>query len=694
MAPRLATALLLLLLLLAFAFAPVLRSGLLADDYAWLLAPALDAVPGPEPAWMAALWTRASRALWGIPEPGQRALAFRLENLAVLLATALCLRAASARLLAPWMGVAPAARAASLGALLFVFHPSSAAAVASLSARGELAALFLCSAAAALFLRGRQEGLYVLTSVSLGLVVLAACAAPLARAWPALLAGAEYLSAHRYRRRSSRVRTALTTLVVFGAGAALPLLVAALGGPPQLAASAGGGFPTTWEALRAEAAAAVEELGLLVLPSNPELLGAGGSVLAGALFLCALQPAFRAASHAPRLWGGVLLSWVISFALVWLARTGVRASGAGFDLAWSALPAASILGLGLGIAASARSGLALVGLSSVLFLGFAALGHANARPRSRATDVVRGLRRDLTRARALREGAPVLVLEPPGAVDGVDPLHGALAWLAHPALDESSAPFDPLAVRGLSTRAFLEFSEQEEFEELREAGVIVLAPAPDGGPRAAVLVTAGAPSGGTRSWRRELRSPVLDLDPFEFDTVRVTAGLESSPAELARVAWRTKNGEGAGSAPGVVLEQGGGRLALFDLSRSLDWRLGGRVHHVVFEHGNRPIEEAEVLEELPELGVPAPEVDGADWTWPSAGLALPAPGGTFALTLFSLAELECLELALEPGAGGELRASGAARFARRALELGEPLAWSLDYRIDGQALARARGRMP
>jgi len=51
---------------------------------------------------------------------------------------------------------------------------------------------------------------------------------------------------------------------------------------------------------------AASQLGLLILPGNPEVLGATGLVLAGAAFLLAMQPALLAARSAPRLWGWLL----------------------------------------------------------------------------------------------------------------------------------------------------------------------------------------------------------------------------------------------------------------------------------------------------------------------------------------------------------------------------------------------------
>lgn len=702
MSPRLSTVVLLslFLLLLGFAYSPLLRSGLLAGDYARLLDPSASAA---EP--LSSLWTRASRSLWGLPQPGTSAPAFRLENLLVLLGAALSLRAFYERVLAPWAGVEQARSAATCGALLFALHPLSCAAVASLEARGACLGLLFGSGASALFLWGRQEGRYALTAASLVLCALAALSARFALACPFLLAGAEYLSAHRYRPRALRLRTSLTTLVVFGAGAALALLpglaeadVPSAGG--ALAGLSGG----SW---RQGAASAIEELGLLVLPSNPAVLGAGGSVLAGGLFLLALQPAFLAARSAPRLWGGALLVWVLLLlgALLW--HPSLRARAREFDLAWGSLPAAAIVAAGLGLAVTALSGSRRLALSALLATGYAGLGHANAWPWRGASAEVAALRIELALARDLSGEAPLLVLDPPGPRQGIDPLRGSIAWLLHPVLDGRDGLGDPARVRGLSSAAFLALASEDEFALLRARAPVVLAPSAalagteqGSGRRSALVLGPGEPSGEVPAWRRSLRSPPLDLDPFEFEAVRVTAELETPPSELERIRWRTRGGGlvETGSVRGVALEEGGARSAVFDLSRSLAWRLGGRIRYLFVEQGERPIERGDPLEHLPSLGEGlGPRPDGEDWVFdrPEAG-RIPAAGrpGSFVLTLLSLADYECREVLAEPEPPNRLRARGVGLFAGRSTSRGAPLCWSLDYRIDGLAVARARGRLP
>ena len=691
----------LVLLLLALAHAPLLQAGLLADDYAHLIGvPRIEAERSLP--W---LWTRASQALWGIPRPGASAWPLRLENLLVLLGAALCLRAFCERLLTPWTGAEQARTGAAFGALLFSLHPLTGAAIARLEARGELLGLFLCCASAALFLRGRQQGRYALTSSSAGLCLLAACSAPSALSCPFILAGAEYFSAHRYRRRALRLRTALTTLAVFGAAALLPLLSgSALGGTTGLTQRA---FSTlsSWAAVRRETSAAIEELGLLVLPANPEVLGASGSVLAGALFLLALRPAFQAARNAPRLWGGVLLSWMLALWVVLLWHPATRATPDSFDQAWSALPAVLLVSAGLGLTATALAGQGNQALCALIALGLACLAHANARPWISAASELARLRVDLLPARALAREAPLLVLDPPLPIAGVDPLHGSLAWLLHPALEGRADPFVPARVRGLSTKAFLALIREAEFGELRrQSPVVLLAPGAPGGAatgagREALALGPGEPSGAVRGWRQALRSPALDLDPLGFEALRAGAGLESAPAELEVLGWRTKGVAAAasGSARGVVFEEGGGRTALFDLSRSLAWRLGGRIRLAVFEQGIRPIDRADFLEELPSLGAGLePRSEGADWIFalPAAGTVASRPGGSFVLTLLALADYQCREILVDPESPGALRARGAELFAQRPEARALPLAWSLDYRIDDLAIARARGRRP
>jgi hypothetical protein len=262
-------------------------------------------------------------------------------------------------------------------------------------------------------------------------------------------------------------------------------------------------------------------------------------------------------------------------------------------------------------------------------------------------------------------------------------------------------------VSALSSAAFLAFVGEPEFARLRERPLLLLAASGAGAElplRRVVRLTAGEPSGAQHSWRRDLRSPPLDLDPLELEAVRVVGTPESELEELTLLGWRSRSASGgtasagSGTQAGIPLERAGGREVLFDLTGSLSWRLAGRIQYLVLERGERDIERAEVLARLPELGrAVVPGVRAADWVFPRPALETGAPaGGSFVLTLLALGTLESREFLLEwdpeqPASAG-LRARGAELFAQAARQGGAPLAWSLDYRIAGQAVARARGR--
>ena len=246
----------------------------------------------------------------------------------------------------------------------------------------------------------------------------------------------------------------------------------------------------------------------------------GGSVLAGALFLVAMQPALVAARSAPRLWGGLLAGGLIAFCGTELLRAGPRASPQRIDLAYSLLPSITVVALGLGLSTTALSGVRRPWIAFVVALGYACLAHANARAWLGAGAEVTRLRDELVAASANAPGARFLVLDPPTASDGVDPLGAGLPWLLPP---DADGAFDPLRVRGLGREAFLAFAREPEFAALRREPLVLLVPrdvlepeASRAGERVALGISAEAPSGNVRAWRDDLVSPQLDLDPFEF----------------------------------------------------------------------------------------------------------------------------------------------------------------------------------
>lgn len=668
----------LLLPLVGFAYSPVLRAGLLADDYAVLLGGRAEVGP------LVRAWCALSTALSGLPAPGAAAWTLRLENLVVLGAAAFALRVFLRRLLEPWFGAGHAALAATSAAGLFLLHPLAPSAVAGMAARGELLGTALGLGSCALFLWSRQESRDPFTIVALAGLALAALASPVALGFAALCALAEYLAARRWRQRSLRARTALTTLALFGAGAVLPRVL--LGVAPWAgAAGAGAGGAPGWEHGRP-----VEDLGRLILPVEPDVLGFAGVLLAGALLFLALQPSFRAARNAPRLWGGALATGCLALGLAEL-RTVAGDAPLELGNAWAALGAVAVLGAGLGLTSSALRGGRALFVQLALALGFAVLAHANARPWLRAGEEARAVQDELVRASAESAGAPLFYIDPPARVAGVSALGDSCGWLLHPRLTGQASEFDPGRVWALASTAFLFLTRLDELGPLRAAGACVLLPAEaPGGARASVrLAPAGAPASDLVSRGGALTQTFEPaLDPLAIDAVRVSAELDVPARELERLGWRPH----PGARTGLVRSVGGEQTSYFDLSSSLAWRLAGPVRTLVLEQGGvRQVERWEVLRRAPEFALSEPpRAEGSDWILsPAAG----APsGGECVLVLLALDRGEGAELALEAQAG-RLRARGAERFAAAARARGAALAWSLDYRIGAHTVARVQGRL-
>ena len=144
--------------------------------------------------------------------------------------------------------------------------------------------------------------------------------------------------------------------------------------------------------------------------------------------------------------------------------------------------------------------------------------------------------------------------------------------------------------------------------------------------------------------------------------------------------------------------------ATFDLSASLAWRLSGRVRRLWFERGLTSLGEAELVDELPGLAAPGervqPDALEDDWYFQ---LELPEPlatdlastrgRGTWRVGLLDLPSLEFVGLDGEVLSSGTVHVPGAAaRVQTFVRDTGGPVAWTLDYEVDGVAVARATGR--
>ncbi len=505
-----------------------------------------------------------------------------------------------------------------------------------------------------------------------------------------------------------RLRTALTTLVVFGACVSLPLLLGLLRedlvSVPDVVVEL-----RRWSSaaeVEAGLRAMLAEVGLLVLPGNRDVLGVAAHAVAGVAFLLAIQPALVAARSAPRLWGWLLVAWLLGLVLGELLHV---TSDVGPDDLWLApalLPSALVVAVGLGTASTARTGPRRPWVAWIVAVLFCVLGHGNARPFATASRAATHLRADVLAAMEVVPDRVTFVVDPPEPSGGFDPIADALPALVHPGLvqSESDVPAQTLAprVRGVSREALLAFMGEPEFRDTYLThGLLIVYPREALGEEAGVgglqrrpyrLLEAPVPSQGTRSWRGDRNSRQLDLEPLLESALRVRAPAGTDLESLRAIEWNARGSSPPlkGSWSGTWTPAGDRFEGLFDLGASLPWRLAGRVIALRFPEGIGPLDSVEVLPELPGLEAEgaalAPLTREDDWVF--AAPERPAPDGAFVLGLLHLDSLQYQELDVVEEPGG-LRAPGAERICRR--ETGS-FAWLLDYRIQGRNVARVRGR--
>jgi hypothetical protein len=685
---------LLALLFVGVAHSPLLGAGFVAQDWAALAAPA---EPGVSPAMEGA---QAEPAPARDPERGplargvlqlardvadaQGAAAapiLRGASLLVYLACVPFLFAYARRLLRPWCGDEQARAAALAASLIFAVHPLAPVAVAAVVAQPELLGLLLALATLATFLAGRQEHSARKTAASLVLALLAGSTAEDALLLPLALCASEFLSANRQRPVRVRLRTAATTLVVFGAAVALDAVLAAVerGTGPTLPAS---------DAFQAWSLATIERLGVIVLPVNPLALGAAGSALAGGVFLLVLQPALVGAQSAPRLWGWVLATWFAALVLAVAVPADLVLAPERFDLARLLVVSIVPLSIGIGVAATALAGMRRWYVTWAAVVGYAIVAHGNARPWLEAGRVAESLRSELASASERHPGAAIFVLDPPGSVRGVEAVGNDLAPLF--AAGSAAADAARVRIRTASARAFLELLREPEGARLVDERALVIRPLLPGRGYEVVELSRGPPSGALRTWRDSLASPPLDWDPLEIGALRVTTQAGAELVPLDEVEWRAKRSASArrDSCPGAWVRKGGESTGLFDLGSSIDWRLGGRVRSVFFREARQSIGTAEALADLPTLGELLPLEEGEDWVFHDPRPAATAGPETYVLCMLDVERLEWREFAVRTE-GNRLVAPGVVPFAR---ERHGRVAWRLEQRALDLALARTRGR--
>ncbi|MCK6445052.1 MAG: hypothetical protein L6Q99_01550 [Planctomycetes bacterium] len=689
---------------------------------------------------LAVVSSAASLAVFG-SERGAL-LPARFENLAWYLLACISLARFLRRFFLPWTGSEQAEAAGWAAALFFALSPLGFPAVGSLAARGDVLGLALGTAAATLFLAGRQDYSVPRQGAALALALAAGLASDAALFLAPVLALAEFVSARRQRPRVVRTRTTVTTLVVFGAATAVPLVVRAATGEAHV-------WPAEWRELSSALAdgrfvdvltGSLEKLGLVVLPINAWGLGLFGQGVAGVLLLVAVQPGLLAARTAPRLWSFLLglVTAVFALALFFAPSTGVSSR----DLTRSGelLLPAMVLCTALGAAATALSGTRRKVVPLLFAAGSAFLAHGNVLPWVRASHALERLAEHVAKARAEHGAhATIVVLDPPGAVYGVDVLAGALSTLDADALAVRSGS-TPRPVVALAGAALPLYATTPEFAVATADGLVLLVPdvgrasdgpVPDepapgasapgasapggpsaGGPpsggqaefaafeaRRALVVAAAAAAadvgeapGSTpaiKRWFNDNRSPKLDVAPTRYGALVVRARSDADTSKPPRVGWRAED-ESTREHPGVWWRRGGENLAVFDLASSLEWLSSGKVGRVWSAGGWAVIEDAELTAALPTIpGVSTPVQDGDAWTF--AFDALPVAEvdrarATCSLSLLSPATLESRRATLAL-AGPALRFAGA-ESASRALG---GAVWALELELDGRVVARSLG---
>ena len=681
------------------------------------------------------LWTQA-----GVWTPFGLAL-LRLENLFLLLLTAYVLGRFVRRLVVPWTGVDQAVAAGYAAWLLLCVHPLSVSAVASPAARGDLLGAALAAGAGTAFLRGRQDRRHGFVVLAAALTLAGPFASEVGLLVPFGLALIEYYSSRRYRPGRVRVRTALTTLLVFGALSSVDLVVRAVEGvspwPAQLSRSASMllGFGDFFSAVLH----AFEKVGVLMVPVNGGGEGGLGYVLAVLALVALLQPALHAFRSAPRFWATVLLAWLGVILSTTSMRASTRVAIGEFTHAAGLLPAVAFMAIGLGLAGTAVTGRRRYGLPLLAGLLMTVLARANAVGLRLAADEGLLFRHQVSDVVA--EGGVdqhYLVVDAPEAVGGYQVLPADLSWVFDVALG-FQPQHDALWARRISADALLAFAREPEFDDLRREGLVVVLRRTNGEPEPVPArgSSAASPSAAevgrwrgqalelsglapkVVGWRNVEPVPgdeqavlgrghwtgvsgdvpyLADSAAIEQLTVDVeadeTTELESTPS----VFWRARGGLArGGDLRGVWVALEGGRRAVFDTGATLEWLLGPRVDSLLLLGSLADAPGAEVWNRPLEIpGVSGLEIRGEDWWFSPEVDDTDLSGGErseWVLTLLDLADLRYLEVPCELEAGEGLVAEDAEELVERFWSGRSRLAWALERRVKGVVLSRSGGRL-
>jgi len=529
---------------------------------------------------------------------------------------------------------------------------------------------------------------------------------------PAVLALAEFASGRRYRSLVARARTSSITLAAYGACVGIePLLRAALGFARAT--------PAPGRSATEAAALALEKLGVLALPVNPASASFAAYLLAAAVLVVALEPAFSAARSAPRLWSLILAAGATLVLAASFRGGGVRVQPGDFTHAEVLAPGLFTVCAALALASTALGGLRRALVPAILATGLAAIAHEHASAWSASVAAFDGARRDVATALAQEpRPAAVILLDVPELVRGFAPLDRtrSQAFLAAPefaARDAAEleaararaqpAPFVAAATRG----ALVQFSRTLRFAELRAAGLAVARDVEHGARREVLRLPEPAPTTGTRRWYADNSSTAIDWEALTLRSVSARGPRDTELEKVPVLGWNA-SGVKEGRTPGIWIELAGEPQARFDVAGSVEWLCAGRVQLAWPEGGWANLSGADAQDELPKFEPPArPTADGDDWRLPELDAPLAAAAeatlgrrgesGTTSLSSCNLETLEQLrfelltELPRDAGSVADLVARGAGRAASAWTARGEPFAWSIEYAAHGVVLVRDDG---
>ncbi|MCB9915111.1 MAG: hypothetical protein H6828_08180 [Planctomycetes bacterium] len=668
------------------------------------------------------LWT--SDGVWTRP-----ALALlRAENLLLLLACAYLLGRFVRRLVVPWTGVDQAVAAGYAVWLLLCLHPLSVSAVAAPAARGDLLGGLFAAAAGTAFLRGRQERRYRFVGLA-GLCTLASVAASelgfLVPVWLSLI---EFYSSRRYRPGHVRLRTALTTLVVFGAVVTLDPLVRLWQGLPAMPMHLERSldlvldFEGFWLALLH----VLEKVGVLMAPVNGGGEEGLGWLVAGLVVVTALQPALHAGRNAPRFWATVLFAWLTIVVLTILGRSAPRVVPGDFSAASTLFPAVLVMCLGLALGSTAIAGRRRYGLPLIAALLLGVLARTNAEAYRSASDLAGDLRQQVGEVMAEGGfGQQYLLVDPPDLQRGYRVLPNDVVALYDPAHGELALEGTP-RLRSVSAAALVAFAREPEFDALRAEGVVLVlrrtrresdvererwcgqaleltgaVPSVRGWANAA-LDGGTAPDGvGHGHWYGADGQALPRGDSAAIASLRVVVGeLDATELEEAPLLfWRARGAlaRGGDLRGAWVRDEASGWSAAFDPGGSLEWLLGPRVDNLLLMGPLADTAGARALAAPPPVpGVESYELRDEDWWFTPTTLApeLAADAEVeWALVLLDLAELRRLDVPCELEDDTWVVAEDVEALLPHVWSGAGRLAWALELRVDGVVLARSGGRL-